>query len=113
MLPESQKMIPSSLKFASFMSFEQENRPKSLKCSSKETRTQNLLSSGSPYFSSFLSLKLIVSVFDRTCCYWCWRTYVGVHEVDAVQALAPVDAALDAAQGWFALNGARRGGCSD
>lgn len=30
-------------------------------------------------------------------------THVGVQQVDAVQALAAVDSALDSAQGWFAV----------
>lgn len=31
-------------------------------------------------------------------------THVGVQQVDAVQALAAVDSALDSAQGWFAVD---------
>lgn len=40
-------------------------------------------------------------------------THIGVEQVHAIQTLAPVDAALDATEGRFALSGARRGGCRD
>lgn len=40
-------------------------------------------------------------------------THVGVEQVHTVQTLAPVDAALYATEGRFALDGARRGGCRD
>lgn len=40
-------------------------------------------------------------------------TYIGVKQINAVQALAPVNAALDAAEWRFALNGAHWGGCCD
>lgn len=42
-----------------------------------------------------------------------FSTHVGVEQVHAVQTLAPVDAALDATEGRFALDGARRGGRRD
>lgn len=43
----------------------------------------------------------------------CQFTYIGVKQINAVQALAPVNAALDAAEWWLALTGARWGGCCD
>lgn len=69
---------------------------------------------------SALSLQYLFSDFicgrseqliNKWCLLWRQCTHIGVHQINAVQALAPVNAALDAAQWWLALTGAGWG-CS-
>lgn len=81
-----------------------------------------LCSPGRVYFQRWQihftpSYKSALLNMPELCSYMClcvWQsTHIRIQEINAVQALAPVDATLDTPEWWLALNGARGGACSD